>query len=168
MAKDFLECAKIINTHGCRGDVKLESWCNTPQILADIKTVYLKRGEEYVKIKVKKSSVFKQFVIATLNGIDDMDKAMELKGSVLYAKREDFKLQKGEFFIADIIGLDVLHVDSGEKLGVLKEVINRGSSDIYVIDTATGEKMVPVVDEFVKKIDLKKGIFLKPIEGMFD
>jgi len=168
MSKDFLECAKIINTHGCRGDVKLESWCNTPQILANMKTVYLKNGEEYVKYKVKKASVFKQFVIATLNGVDDMDKAMELKGRLLYAKREDFKLKKGEYFIADIIGLDVIDVDSGEKLGALKEVINRGSSDLYVIDTPRGERMVPVVDEFVKRVDVEKGIYLKPIEGMFD
>ena len=168
MAKEFLECAKIINTHGCHGDVKLESWCNTPQILATFKAVYLKNGSEYTKLKVKKASVFKQFVIASLEGIDDMDRAMEMKGVVLYAKRADFKLKKGEYFIADIIGLDVIEIDTDKKLGTLKEVINRGSSDIYVIDTDTGEKLVPVVDEFVKKVDVEKGIYLKPIEGMFD
>ena len=168
MAKEFLECAKIINTHGCHGDVKLESWCNTPQILASFKAVYLKRDEEYIKLKVRKASVFKQFVIASLDGIDDMDKAMEMKGVTLYAKRTDFKLKKGEYFIADIIGLDVIDVDTEAKLGTLKEVINRGSSDLYVIDTEKGERMVPVVDEFVKKVDVKTGIYLKPIEGMFD
>ncbi len=168
MSKEFLECAKIINTHGCRGDVKLESWCNTPQILAAIKNVYLKKGDEYVKLKVKKASVFKQFVISSLDGIDDMDKAMEMKGVTLYAKRADFKLKKGEYFISDIIGLDVINVETGKTLGTLKEVINRGSSDIYVVDTELGERMVPVVDEFVKKIDVEKGIYIKPIEGMFD
>ncbi|MBR6679979.1 MAG: 16S rRNA processing protein RimM [Clostridia bacterium] len=168
MSKEFLECAKIINTHGCRGDVKLESWCNTPQILAAMKNVYLKNGDEYTKLKVKKAAVFKQFVIASLEGIDDMDKAMEMKGIILYAKRADFKLKKGEYFIADIIGLDVIHIDTQEKLGTLKEVINRGSSDLYVVDTALGERMVPVVDEFIKSVDVNKGIFVKPIEGMFD
>ena len=168
MIQEFLECGKIINTHGCHGDVKLESWCNTPQALAAMKNVYLKKGNEYVKLKVKKSSIFKQFVIATLEGIDDMDQAMLLKENVLYAKRADFKLKKGEYFIADIIGLDVLDVDTSRKYGTLKEVINRGSSDIYVIDTEAGERMVPVVDEFVKKVDINKGIYLKPIEGMFD
>lgn len=168
MSKEFLECAKIINTHGCHGDVKLESWCNTPQILAAIKNVYLKKGDEYVKLKVRKASVFKQFVISSLEGINDMDKAMEMKGVTLYAKRADFKLKKGEYFIADIIGLDVISVDTEQKLGTLKEVINRGSSDIYVVDTELGERMVPVVDEFVKKVDVEKGIYIKPIEGMFD
>lgn len=168
MIQEFLECGKIINTHGCHGDVKLESWCNTPQALAAIKNVYLKKGDEYIKLKVKKASIFKQFVIATLEGIDDMDQAMALKENVLYAKRADFKLKKGEYFIADIIGIDVLDIDTNRKYGTLKEVINRGSSDIYVIDTEAGERMVPVVDEFVKKVDINKGIYLKPIEGMFD
>ena len=168
MVKEFLECGKIINTHGCHGDVKLESWCNTPQALASMKNVYLKKGEEYTKLKVKKASVFKQFVIATLDGIDDMDQAMALKETVLYAKRADFKLKKGEYFIADIIGIDVFDIDTDHKYGTLKEVINRGSSDIYVIDTESGERMIPAVDEFVKKVDVNKGIFLKPIEGMFD
>ena len=168
MIQEFLECGKIINTHGCHGDVKLESWCNTPQALAAIKNVYLKKGDEYIKLKVKKASIFKQFVIATLEGIDDMDQAMALKENVIYAKRADFKLKKGEYFIADIIGIDVLDIDTNRKYGTLKEVINRGSSDIYVIDTEAGERMVPVVDEFVKKVDINKGIYLKPIEGMFD
>lgn len=168
MLKEFLECAKIINTHGCRGDVKLESWCNTPQILAAIKNVYLKKNGVYIKVKVKKASVFKSFVIASLEGIDDMDKAMALKGEILYAQRKDFKLDKGEFFIADIIGLTVFDFDTEQILGTLKEVINRGSSDLYVVDTDSGEKMVPAVSEFVKKVDLNTGIYIKPIEGMFD
>ena len=168
MSKEFLECAKIINTHGCHGDVKLESWCNTPQILASFKAVYLKDGDEYIKRKVRKASVFKQFVIASIEGIDDMDQAMEMKNVTLHAKRSDFKLKKGEYFIADIIGIDVIDVDTGKKLGTLKEVINRGSADLYVVDTESGERMVPVVDEFVKNVDIEKGIYLKPIEGMFD
>ena len=133
-----------------------------------MKNVYMKNGDDFAKIKVKKASVFKQFVIASLDGIDDMDKAMALKETVLYAKRADFKLKKGEYFIADIIGLDVIDVDTGAKLGTLKEVINRGSADLYVVDTDSGERMVPVVNEFVKKVDVEKGIYLKPIEGMFD
>ena len=133
-----------------------------------IKFKYLKNGDEYVKLKVKKASVFKQFVISSLEGVDDMDKAMEMKGATLYAKRSDFKLKKGEYFIADIIGLDVIDIDTKQKLGMLKEVINRGAADIYVVDTELGERMVPVVDEFVKKVDVEKGIYIKTIEGMFD
>ena len=69
---DFLECGKIINTHGVRGGLKLESWCNTPADLASLKRVLLKKGSEYVCHKVKRASVFKQFVLFELEGITDI------------------------------------------------------------------------------------------------
>ena len=100
--------------------------------------------------------------------ICDIDTATALKNTVLYAAREDFQLEEGDFFIADLIGLPVIDVSSGFEYGRMADVINRGASDIYVIRTSDGEKMMPAVSEFVKKIDMEKGIFVSPIEGMFD
>ena len=165
--KRFLECALIINTHGVRGDVKLESLCDTPAVLAGLKRVYFCEGGEYREVKVLHSSVFKSFVLATLEGIDDMDKAMAQKGKTLYAAREDFKLKKGDYFIVDLIGLDVVDIDDGKKYGKIKDVINRGSSDIYVVSTPAGERMMPAVEEFVKKVDIDGGaVYIKPIAGL--
>ena len=65
------------------------------------------------------------------------------------------------------IGLSVIHADTGEELGKLADVINAGASDIYVIDTPYGQRMMPAVDEFVVRIDLESGIYVRPIEGMF-
>ncbi len=166
--KRYIECGKIVNTHGCHGGVKLESWCDTPDDLADLKRIFVKKDDEYTEYKVKKSAVFKQFVLFDLKGIEDMDAALELKGTVVYADRKDFHLEKGSYFIADIIGCDVIHADSGEKLGILKEIINRGASDIYVVKTPTGEGMIPVVDEFVDRVEVGVGIFVRPIDGMID
>ena len=88
MAKSqYLECGKIINTHGVRGGLKLESWCDTPQDLASLKKVYLQNGAEYKLYKVKKASVFKQFVLFELDGINDIDTAMTLRGKTVYADR---------------------------------------------------------------------------------
>ena len=115
-----------------------------------------------------KASVFKQFVILELSDIDDMDKAMLLKGKLLYAAREDFALEEGEFFLVDMIGLDVIDADNGIVYGKLTEMINRGASDIYVVQTKNGERMIPAVDEFIISIDINKGIFVRPIEGMLD
>ena len=164
----YIECGKIINTHGVRGGMKLESWCNTPEELAKLKKLYLLEGKEYVGYKVKKSSVFKQFVIVELDGIDDIDAALLLKNKVLYAARRDFKLGKGEYFICDLVGLDVIDADSGKVYGRLKETINRGASDIYVVDTPVGERMIPAVDEFIDRVDIDKGIYVRVISGMFD
>lgn len=164
--KKHLECAIIINTHGVAGGVKLESLCDSPQVLTSLGRVFMRCGGEMREIKVLRASVFKQFVIAELEGITDMDSAAALKGTTLYAAREDFALEEGDYFIADLIGLDVFDVESGERYGRISDVINRGASDIYVIKTSSGERMMPAVAEFVKKIDLEKGVFVKTIPGL--
>lgn len=166
--KKYLECGKIVNTHGVKGAVKLESWCNTPYDLAELDRLFVKNGTQIKEYHVKHSSVFKQFVIAELEDVNDFDSALALKNTVVYASREDFKLEDGDYFIADIIGLPVIDVNTDVVYGTLADVINRGASDIYVVKTENGERMMPAVDEFVKLVDLEKGIFVSPIEGMFD
>lgn len=164
----FLECGKIINTHGVRGGMKLESWCDSPEDLASLKKVYLKNGAEYKCHKVKRASVFKQFVLFELEGINDIDTAMKIKNTVVFADRDDIAIDEDSYFIADIIGLDVFDVESGKKIGTLSDVLNLGASDLYEIDTPDGKKLIPAVDEFIKKVDLEKGIFVSLIEGMLD
>lgn len=163
----YLECGKIINTHGVRGTVKLESWCDSPEILADLPTLWRKVGEEFRPIRVLRTSIFKQFVLADLEGITDIDAAIPLKNTVVYAAREDLDPGEG-YFIADLIGLPVIDQTTGAECGRLTDVINRGAQDIYVIDTPSGERMIPVVDEFVARIDPDSGVYITPIPGMLD
>ena len=169
MAKSqYLECGKIINTHGIRGGLKLESWCDTPADLASLKKVYLQTGSDYKQYKVKKSSIFKQFVLLELDGINDIDAAMILRGKTVFADRDDIAIDEDAFFIADIIGLPVIDIESGEAIGTLSDVLNLGASDLYEINTKSGKKLIPAVPEFIKEIDLEKGIFVSLIEGMLD
>ena len=168
MKKQYLECGKIINTHGIAGAVKLESWCDSPEVLASLETVYFKKGETYEPVEVLRASVFKRFVLMTLEGVTDIDAAAALKETVVYANRDELPIEEGQHFIADLVGLPVIDADSGREYGILDDVINTGASDIYVIKSEDGEKMMPAVDEFVKEIDLERGIFVTPIEGMFD
>ena len=165
----YIECGKIINTHGCYGGLKAESWCNSEKDMAKLKRIFFLNKNEYEEYKVTKASVFKQFVILELEGITDMDQAMLLKNKTVYASREDFNLKKGEFFLVDMIGLPVIDDNDNSKVyGTLKEIINRGASDIYVVQTENGERMMPAVSEFVISVDIQKGIFVRPIEGMLD
>ena len=166
--KKYIECGKIVNTHGCHGGLKIDSWCNTPQELSELKRLYLKEKEAYREYTVTKASVFKQFALVELKGISDMDQAMALKNTVVYALRSDFKLEDGEYFIADVVGLPVIDADSGKIYGNVAELINRGASDIYVVKTPSGESMIPAVDEFIISVDIEKGVFVRPILGMFD
>lgn len=168
MKNKYLECGKIINTHGVAGAVKVENRCDTPKILASLKRIYFKDGDRYGEKKVLSGSVMGQFVLLKLEGVTDLDGAAALKNTLIYADREDLPVEEGAVFIADLIGLPVIDVDDGREYGKLSEVINRGASDIYVVDTPAGERMMPAVAEFVKSIDTEKGIFVKPIGGMFD
>ena len=133
-----------------------------------MKKLYLSDGGKYVEYKVKKASVFKQFVIMDIEGVCDMDAALGLKNKIFFADRADFLLEDGEYFIADIIGLDVIDSVSGKVYGKISDVINRGASDIYVVDTVAGERMIPVVDEFIVNVDINKGVFVNVIEGLLD
>lgn len=164
----YIECGKIINTHGCHGGVKLESWCNTPEVLASLKSLYLLSGGNYTEHRVLRASVFRQFVVAELEGIADMDAALALKNTIVYARRSDIPLDEGEYFIADLIGLPVRDESTGKLYGTLKETINRGASDIYVVDTPDGDRMIPAVPEFIRSIDPDTEILVSPIEGMLD
>ncbi len=168
MQNKYIECGKIINTHGCHGGLKLESWCDSPEVLADFKRIFIKKNADFVEYKVKKSAIFKQFVLFDLAGISDMDAALALKGTVIYADREDFALEEGEYFIADIIGIEIRDADTDALLGTLSEIINRGAQDIYVVKTDKGDVMIPVVDEFVIRVEVGKAIYVRPIPGMFD
>ena len=163
----YPECGKILTTHGCHGGVKIESWCDSAAVLAALPAVYMKNGAQFTRVALKKTAVSGNIVYATLEGVDSMDAADLLRGKILHAKREDLHLADGVMLIAEMIGLPVYHVQSGERLGTLKDVIHPAHTDIYVINTSKGEAMVPVVEEFVKRVG-EDGIYLSPIEGMFE
>ena len=167
MNKTYLECGKIINTHGIKGAVKSESWCDSPYVLADLERIFIENNGSFKEYEIRNASVFKQFVILELDGVMTIEAAERLKNQIIYLSRDDIELEEGEVFIADLIGLPVIDADSGVEYGTVTDVMNTGASDIYVIKTPTGEAMMPAVKDFVKDIDLEKGIFVKPIEGMF-
>ncbi len=172
MAKEkYLECAKIVGTHGVRGTLRLESYCDTPETLAKLKSLYLKKSENgYERMKVRASSVHKRMVLCTFDGFTTLDQAIPMKGITLYADREDISREDGSVFVADIIGLDVIDIDSGEKYGTLSEVITPAGRDVYVVnDVRGGTFMIPAVDEFIININTdgeEQGIYVRLIEGL--
>lgn len=166
MISEYLECGRVVSTHGCHGAVKVENLCDTPAVLASLGRVFIKKSASYEEKKIISASVFKNAVIMEIEGVSDMDAAMLLRGKVLFAARGDIPIEEGSHFIADLIGLPVKDAESGKVYGTLSDVINRGASDIYVVKTDDGEKMMPAVKEFVKSIDTTDGIFVTPIPGM--
>lgn len=166
--KQYLEAGKIINIHGFRGTLKAESWCDTPKILASLKTVYLLKGDRYLPFNVRRGSVSGKFVLLTLSGVETEEEANALRGSVVYASRDDIPKKEGEAFLADMIGLPVIDAESGARYGTLTDVEEGVASRLYVIATQSGTVLMPEVKQFIARIDIKQGIFVTPIPGMFD
>lgn len=160
--KPLIEAGRIVNTHGVRGEVKIEVWLDSPQFLKSFKRFALDSGEE---LKVLDAKTHKGFVIARLEGVDDVNAAMRLKGKTLFVRREDAALPKGAFFLQDIINARVVD-ESGAEIGTLVDIMETPASNVYVVKGAT-EHLIPAVPEFVKKTNPDAGIItVHLIEGM--
>ena len=168
MKQAYLECGKIINTHGFRGTVKLESWCDSPEVLADLEQLWFLQNGAYVAKRVLRASIFRQFVLMDLEGVTSEDAANALRNTVVYAAREDLPLEEGDAFIVDLIGLPVKDADSGEVIGKLIDINTRGVRDLYIVRNEGGDHMVPAVPEFITKIDVEDAIYIRPIPGLLD
>ena len=165
----YIECGKIVNTHGVKGMLKVETWCNSLDDFLALGRVFIKKGDDFKEHAILNSQAHKTLALLQLDSVSTLDEAMLLKGSVLYALRDDFMLEDGDFFIADIIGATVLDADSGKEYGVLKDIFTTVASDIYVVATSAGDKMFPAVDEFLISVDADAQVIkVRPIEGMFD
>lgn len=166
--KQYLAAGKVVNTHGVGGNIKIESWCDSPMVLAGLKKLYLEDKGSYLPLKVERASVHKNMVLCKIEGCSSFEEAILYKNKILYCDRRDIPVEDGAVFIEDILGLPVINNDSGKIYGKLVRVIDNPANDIYEIETENGMAYMPVVSEFVIEVDCDKGIFVRPIEGMFD
>ena len=170
MKKEFLECGKILSPHGVRGLCKVESWCDSPAVLAKQKRVFFaEKDGSFKEREVLSSSLSGELVLMHIEGVCDREVAQGLKNTTLYLKREDIPLKKGSYFIADIIGLPVYDIDTGDTLGKVTDIQDVPQGRMYYIEATDGRQvLVPDVREFIKKIDIDNGVYLHVIPGFFD
>lgn len=165
--KKYLEAGKIINKRGLRGEVKVESYCDSASILCSIGTLYYDEdGKRSVKVICAKE--YKGFAYLTLDGVKSAEDADLIRNKILYADRNDIPIDEDSYFIDDLIGLSVIDADSGKCYGKVTDVFNRGASDIYTVTQNGKDYYLPAVDEFIVETDTQKGIFVRPIPGIFD
>ena len=170
MAKQpYLECGFIQNTHGTRGALRVQCWCDSPRVLLSLKTLYLKDGENYLpRTSLGGSSAGGDLVLLKLEGVEDMDAAELLKNQTLYARREDLPLKKGDYFLADLPGLPVIDADSGVTYGTVIEVREVGGRRLLNIQTERGERLYPMVSPLLSHVDVDSGVYVCPIPGLLD
>ena len=159
--KQLLETGKIVNTHGIKGELKVEPWSDSPEFLLQFKKVYIDETLHHVV----SARVHGRMVIMQLSGVFSIADAIPYKNKLIYFDREDAVLKEGSWFIQDIIGLTVTD-ENGTRLGTLTEVLFLPASDVYIVK-GEQEHLIPAVPEYVKKVDIEAGtIIVSLIEGM--
>lgn len=166
--QQFLEVGRVNNTHGIKGEVKLELWCDSIEYLKQFKVLYLD-GEGKTPLKIKSVRPQKNSAILSLEGYDSIEKAEKIKGRVLYGDRNDAQIDENSNYIADLIGCYVVDIDTDEEYGQVKDVLNYGSCDIYDVENWGKHTLVPAVSDVVKEINIEyRLIKIKNMKGLFD
>ena len=156
--EDLLKVGVITTTHGVRGEVKVYPTTDEPERFLDLEYVLLDTGKELRRLDIKNVRFFKKLVILKFDGIDNINDIEKYKRCSLYVTREHaVALEEDEYFIADMIGMEVCTED-GNIFGTLKDVIETGANDVYVIENAEhGEVLVPAIKECIRSVYIEKG-----------
>ena len=168
MKKEKLEVGQIVNTFGIKGFVKVYPYVDDISRFDNLKKVYIKSKKIDKELPIEEVIYHKNMVLIKFKGIETVEEAEKLKNAYVEIDRaEAIPLEEGQYFIADLLGLDVF-LDTGEKLGVLEDIYNAGSSDIYVVKNELGKQfLLPYIDEVIKQINLEEGkIIVHIIEGL--
>ncbi len=148
----------VTSAHGVRGEVKVYPTTDDPRRFKRLKEVILDGGAGDVLLEIEGVKFFKKFVILKLKGVESPEDAAKLRQKSLYVTRENaVRLGRDEYFIADLMGLRVSD-ENGEEIGVLREVLETGANDVYIIDLKDGrELLLPAIKECVLNVDVEAG-----------
>lgn len=157
-----METGKITSTHGTRGEVRIQPWCDSPDFLLSFRELLIGK----TVYGVTSSRVHGRMVLAKLEGVDSVQEAQRLKDQVVSIDRTGVSLPEGRYFVQDLIGLAVVD-ESGARVGTLYDILDMPAQDVYVVRGEDGEHYIPAVPEFVLGIEPERGVItVRMIEGM--
>ncbi len=168
--EEILQVGIITSTHGIRGEVKVFPTTDDVRRFKRLKEVILDTGKEKKTLEIENVKFFKQFAILKFKGLDDINDVERFRQKSLYVTRKNaVRLNRDEYFIADLIGLSVLD-EEGKTLGTVKDVMETGANDVYIIDMTDGrELLLPAIKQCVLQVDVENG-FMKVhvLDGLLD
>ena len=168
--EDLLQVGIITSTHGVRGEVKVYPTTDDPRRFRRLKEVVLDTGKEKMNLEIEGVKFFKQFVILKFKGLDNINDIEKYRPKSLYVTRKNaVRLQRDEYFIADLIGLKVQDED-GKELGTVKDVIETGANDVYEVEMADGKSLLlPAIKQCILNVDVENGTMqVHVLEGLLD
>jgi 16S rRNA processing protein RimM len=149
---EYLQIGKIINTHGVRGEMKLIPLTDDPKRFDRLDWAYIEKDGMH-KYRIESVKHFKGSVIIKLEGIDTPEAAESFKEHFLLVDRQNaVKLPEDTFFICDLIDCTVVD-ENGSELGILKDVLQTGSNDVYVVKNGSGKEiLIPALKSVVRNV----------------
>ena len=155
--EDLLKVGVITTTHGVRGEVKVFPTTDDAARFLDLDYILLDTGKELRKLEIQNVKFFKNLAILKFKGIDNINDIEMYKGRELWIPREEGQeLGEDEYYIADLLGLSVI-LEDGTHFGTLKDVMETGANDVYVVTTDEGkEVLLPAIKECILKMDLEQ------------
>lgn len=167
---DRLEVGKVINTHGLRGEMKVQTWTDTPDVFADLDRIYVSSRTGDIELTVKQVKYQKNNIIVKFAEINTIEEAESFKNCILCADRSALgELPEGVYYIADLIGLQV-QTEDGTILGTISDILQTGANDVYEVARPGGKPLLlPAVPDVVRRTDLAAGtVTVRLLEGLLD
>ena len=152
---DYLQVGVITSTHGIKGEVKVFPTTDDPNRFRALKDVVLDTGKEQIPLEIEGVKFFKQYVILKFKGIDNINDIEKYRKMPLLVSRENaVELEEDEYYIGDLIGMDVYTDESEERVGVLKDVMETGANEVYIVQSERyGEVLRPAIHECILEVD---------------
>lgn len=158
MKLPYIEAGEIVTTHGVRGEVKVLSWLDSPEMLCEFDRCRIE-GREYAMDAVR---VQKTCNLVKLRGVDTLEDAQKLRGKTMELYREDISDEL--IFAAELVDVEV-YAD-GACIGKIKEVLDYPGNSVYVVQ-GEREYLIPAVKEFILSTDLERNqMQVKLLKGM--
>lgn len=168
----YISVGKILNFHGIKGDAKVGFSKNQQDFFLSLDTVYLKDKQDYIPLEIESVKPHKNILIVKFKGIDSINDILQYKGQLLFVEETVIRenLDEDEFLIDELVGLDVLDNNDGQKLGFVIGVSNNGASDLISVKTNSKKIcLIPFVKAIVPVVDIKnKKIMINNLEGLLE
>ncbi|SDG69825.1 16S rRNA processing protein RimM [Aneurinibacillus thermoaerophilus] len=171
MIEEFFTVGKLVNTHGIRGEVRVVSETDFPEDRykkGSVLYLFHPAMKDPVPLTVMSARQHKNFYLLTFKDHPSIQHVEKYKGGLLKVKAEDRKpLSEGEFYFQDILGSEVF-TEEGRRLGVVKEILQPGANDVWVVKQDKGKDiLLPYIDDVVKQVDVNnKKITVHLLEGL--
>ena len=168
MIKAYIETGTVTGTHGVRGELRVQPWCDSPEDFTRYRHLFWDEAGRQ-PLTVTSVRAHKSMILLKVKGIDSVEQAETFRGRTLYVDRKDLHLQKGRYLIADLLGCRVTDSKDGTELGILTDVSATGANDVWHITRAGREYLIPAIPDVIHTVNVEAGeIVITPLKGIFE